>query len=225
MLLPVNSNGYNLNMTKLLLPIIFLISLVNISLAQDCKTCLTKKDVLQDKTKATVYIALERIEKDEVLVRVYNNTPWAITFATYLDQNVVTKYRSRLCDGQDIVAPPDKFEVDAKYQIEILPPPSTIYEIEKLPSSGNSKVEDKKPKKEEPPLPRVMYPDVGGSDTALLSGRSLLFRIKRDHLIGRVRVYLPYSYEWETEERGGYPWEPQHRVYFYAYEYGLDKKR
>jgi hypothetical protein len=196
-------------MTKSILLLLLLLMLGGVGLSQENKPCLAKSNVLLDKKKATVYISLERIGKEEVVLRIHNNTPWAIIVTTdNFDESIQSRFRTRLCNGQSVLGLPDGFEVDAWYQIAQDPPPSSYI--------------GQPPKYEY--IPPLMYPDVGGSDTPLLSGRSFTFKVKREHLVSPRRVYLSFQYEWETEDHGGYPTEPEHRVYFDAWTYGLNKK-
>jgi hypothetical protein len=61
----------------------------------------------------------------------------------------------------------------------------------------------------------VLYSDMY-SESWLPSGRSILFSVPREQMVGNFTIYLSFNYEWEYGERTFRPDEPQHRVYFRA---------
>jgi len=52
------------------------------------------------------------------------------------------------------------------------------------------------------------------SSVFIPSGKSLIFAVRREHLKKYLRVFVLYSYEWETAEKTTNFEEPRHRVYF-----------
>jgi hypothetical protein len=209
-------------MKRIILSFALLCALVSVAFPQDCKSCLRKSDVLQKRDKATVYISLERIGNEEVLLRIHNNTPWIITFVT--DSPDEAKDEVTFCDGRKSLAPPDGVEVDARFLVEVSPPPSMSRVVEVLDKKTGKWKRVPKTEEEAIRTPNMGYPDVGGYNTPLQPGRSVVFGVARRWLLSPYRVYIHYQYEWEGEGKGGYPLEPEHRVYFDDI-YGLDRKQ
>lgn len=74
--------------------------------------------------------------------------------------------------------------------------------------------------------PKISRPGMLSS-VFVLPGRSLVFAAKREHLNKYLRVFVQYSYEWETSEEITNFEEPRHRVYFrwFKFETALKKER
>lgn len=61
--------------------------------------------------------------------------------------------------------------------------------------------------------PKISRPGMMSS-VFIPSGKSLIFAVRREHLKKYLRVFVLYSYEWETAEKTTNFEEPRHRVYF-----------
>lgn len=177
---------------------------------------LTKADILFAKGKPTIYITYEnsgkinpratKIAADStgqeaqrhignedgiqiVRLRLHNNTRWAINFSTdslYIGPNITPL---RLSDGRSALGLRDGIEVNVRYEIE--------------PERGAEFVE----------APVFNRSDMF-STSWLPPGRSVIFIVPREHLSKNLKVYVPFTYEWETTERDYGIKEPEHRVYF-----------
>lgn len=187
-----------------------LMALLSIALFGQDKICLRNSKILLDKTKGSIHITLDRSGKEDVLLRLENNSPWTIFITTeILTSAEQAKYKMVLCSGETTVSLPNGFEVMPRYQIAQDPPPEM--------SIG--------PRPKDVYIYPLSYPDVGGQDTPILSGRSVTFVVKRELLLSPRRVYVSFEYEWEWQDHGPYLEEPEHRVYFNASTYGLDRQR
>lgn len=188
-----------------------------LALAQNKELCLTKPDVVIAKDKPTVYIDFDRVEgaasdkqqpnqKTLVWLRLRNNTRWAISFPTERSYLGLSKaYLICLCDGRQLFGLRDGIEVDVAYQLE-------AEDGEEYMSKNNKQAL----RKITPPhLPSISRGGISATSW-LPSGSSIIFRVPREHLAKYLEVYIPFHYEWETEEKSNESIELSHRVYFRA---------
>jgi len=146
-----------------------------------------------------------KADADVVLLRLRNNTLWAIGFPTeslYLGP-ATTAWR--LCDGTGVLGLRDGIEVNGRYEGELLEDARTptANQVAKPPHLGRTDVL---------------------STSWLPPGRSVIVPVLREHLKDGLAIYLPFNYEWETEKRHVRGGEPQHRVYFYSWNLPADRR-
>jgi hypothetical protein len=202
-------------------------------LAQQKDQATTKENILFSKGKPTIYITFESTNRlgpsstkliaidnaneepqkpvsseggiQIVRLRLHNNTRWAISFSTdslYIGPKATPL---RLSDGRGALGLRDGIEVNIRYGIE----PELGLEPVKAPDSSiNTRPIEVKP-------PVINRSDML-STSWLPSGRSVIFIVPREHLAKNLRVYVSFTYEWETAEHDYGNKEPEHRVYFRA---------
>ena len=148
------------------------------------------KSVKVEDSKPTVYLSLERKDKEKAWFRMNNNTAWAISVLT------VTFYFNRqratnLGNGKSVLVLPSDQEIDSLH-----------YYVEKEPMTpGHLKV------------PEVGYPD-SSSISWIPSKGSILFSVPIKQLEPGLMIYVPFQYEWELSRQLIFNKEPEHRVYF-----------
>jgi len=107
------------------------------------------------------------------------------------------------CDGTGVLGLRDGIEVNGRYEVEELESPSS-----------------RRPAKK---------PDLGRIDVFSTSwlppGRSVIIAILKEHLNKGFAIYLPFNYEWETENRHVRGGEAQHRVYYYFWNLPEDLQK
>ena len=124
-------------------------------------------------------------------LRIHNNSPWTIGFPTeslYIGAAITAWH---LCDGIGVLGLRDGLEVNACYLVD------TTERNGDMPPRVQGRID-------------VM------ATSWLPPGRSAVFQVPLEYVSEKLSVYLPFNYEWETENgyvRGG---EPEHRAYFYA---------
>jgi hypothetical protein len=190
---------------------------------QTAKQCIKRADILVEPDKPTVYITYERAGQfskapgrlaatdpsDEeklkgesikgVWLRLHNNTRWAISFPTeslYLGGTKTVPLR--LCNGSGALALRDGIEVNARYEIDILP--------------GHENVT----------RPRVANRIDVFSDSWLGPSCSIVFVVPREYLKEPLAICLPFHYEWEMEKEQLRSGEPEHRIYFHSWNLPVD---
>ena len=199
------SSGRCEYMNRVILIVMVMCSFTMPSLAQEQQSCLVKSDVLINKTKPTVYITFERLENQNVLLRIHNNTRWAIHFSTeslYITQTTPLK----LCGNRGAQGLNDGRRVNLIYQVEAERGFETVH-------IGN-RIETRPIVVTVPPL---SWGDVS-STSWLPSGRSAIFLVERRYLAKNLKIYVPFVYEWETAERDSGDNNLEHRVYFRSYD-------
>ncbi|CAN5126084.1 hypothetical protein BH20ACI1_BH20ACI1_31430 [soil metagenome] len=178
---------------------------------------LTQKNVRLDEKKPTTYLEFVKIEKrvetisfapsseakpitkteeyEGVLMRVVNNSRWAIQFRAGFDNPAPKLELKPLQDKRLVFIPLANAEVELVYGVE--------------------------PINSEAPIPnkltwKVPYTRIYGSVSSifLLSGQSVVFVVKREEISRNLEIFVPFKYEWETSEKNAGYEEPEHRVYF-----------
>lgn len=182
--------------------------------SQSKKSCLNE-DILLDRANPSVYIIFERVgerkprsaneSNDGIWLRLHNNTRWAIT--TYagsqipLPENVFIPFR--LCK-ESRLGLREGVEIDANYYFE---------------ADEQSNIAP----------PKILRHDNLASEVWLLSGKSLIFSVPREHLSKYLSVYIPFHYSWEEKSKTKAVrtslfevlrdnTQPTHRVHFYYYQ-------
>jgi len=144
-------------------------------------------------SEATPIIKTE--EYEAVLLRVTNNSRWAIQFQIGFNEPFPNLELKPLQDKRLVFTPSANTEVELIYGVEPINSEAPI----------NAKLKWKVP-----------YTRNYGSSTDfwLLSGQSVMYVVKREELRRNLEIFLLFRYEWETSEKNrGYE-EPKHRVYF-----------
>jgi hypothetical protein len=124
-------------------------------------------------------------------LRIHNNTPWTIGFPTeslYIGAAITAWH---LCGGVGVLGLRDGLEVNACYLVD------TTERNGEMP-------------------PRVPGRIDVVATSWLPPGRSVIFQVPQEYVSEKFSVYLPFNYEWETENRHVRGGEPEHRAYFYA---------
>jgi hypothetical protein len=197
-------------MSKVITILILLCGSAGATFSQEKTCCLSKAEVVLAKNKPTVYISFERMDKQDVVLRIHNNSRWAIEFRA-LNFNEQTKNSVRFCDGRERISFPNGIEVNALYQVEVIPPPMVRYTLE--------------PERSENVKAPILYsPDHGVFSTPLLSGQSVSFKVRSEHLVKPYKIYISYRYEWEMAEGDDGNQEPEHHVYYSWYDLSERKK-
>lgn len=140
--------------------------------------------------KPTIYVSLERRDKEKAWFRLHNNTTWAIAVQTgtfYFNRNRTAP----LSQGKQVFTLPNNVEIDSLH-----------YYVEKEPMSL-SQVK----------APELRYPD-SSSISWISSKESILFSVPINQLVPGLMIYVPFHYEWELNEQLIFNSEPDHRVYF-----------
>jgi hypothetical protein len=186
--------------------------------SQAPKQCPARPDIVVAKDKPTVYLTFERIGEYKSLpgrlaaidpsdreklkaesskgiwLRLHNNTRWAISLPTnslYVGGKQTTPLR--LCDGNGALGLRDEIEVDARYEVDVLP--------------GREGVNK----------PRIANRIDVFSNSWLGPNSSVVFVVPRGYLKDPLAIYLPFHYEWEIVKGGVGSMEPEHRAYFYSW--------
>lgn len=149
---------------------------------------------------------------DAVWIRLVNNSKWAIQVdvKNLFVEPVVMPVT--LADKRVKTGTADGAEVDVFYDVEA--ETGCDYSAE-VPPGQPCKLRDAI-------APKINRPGMLMS-VFVLPGRSLVFAVRHEHLSKYLRVFVQYSYEWETAEKRTNFDEPRHRVYFgwYALEQAL----
>lgn len=138
-------------------------------------------------------------------LRLGNGSKWAISFDTDVrlptpDQPLFVK-----ADGKSARALAEDWEVSVHYWLESEPCPSMVIVMEDSEPDPCQEIEP----------PGVPWIDVNGISW-LLPRSSVIFPVPKHHLADRLKLFVPYRYDWE---RGLGTWDsPQHRVYFRHYD-------
>jgi hypothetical protein len=125
---------------------------------------------------------LKTEEYEAVLLRVTNNSRWAIQFQIGFDEPFPKLVLKPLQDKRLVFTPSTNAEVQLIYGVEPINSEAPI----------NAKLRWKVP-----------YTKNYGSSTDfwLLSGQSVIYTVKREELRRNLQIYLPFRYEWETSEK------------------------
>ena len=170
-------------MSKLISSLIMLFCLCTLALPQTGnQPCLSSNNVLVEQDKPSIYITFESSGKgkpinsggsgDYILLRLHNNSRWAIT--TYAGSSIQLNdksFSSMSHCGRTLSVLREGTEIDADYYVR-----SNAEEIK---------------------APIILRHDSLAGEVWLASGSSLLFRIPREHLAKYLNVYVPFKYEWE----------------------------
>ena len=170
--------------------------------------------------RPTVYLTFEREGKREPLhpsesnqgiwLQLHNNTKWAINFCTlglYLPPKVSPTH---LADGRNVLGLNDGVEVYMCHGIE---------ERKRYESQVRRKGERKRRESIKGSERQVGY-DTGDvfSSAWLPSGSSVSFSVPREHLSKSLAIFIRFQYEWEYVNGTIRSDEPDHRVYFRAFD-------
>ena len=177
----------------------------------------TRKNTHIDEKKPTVYLDFIRLEKrtetvkyaqtsesvptykteeyEAVLLRVTNNSRWAIQFQMGFDEPFPKLELKPLQDNGLVFTPSANTEVELVYDVEPI----------SLQVPIDAKLRWKVPY-------RRIYGTI--TDFWLLSGQSVIFTVRREELRRNLQIFLPFRYQWEVSEKNrGYE-EPKHHVNF-----------
>ena len=177
----------------------------------------TRKNTHVDEKKPAVYTEFVKLEKrsetinyaltsesapilkteeyEAVLMRVTNNSRWAIQFQVHFDDLFPKLELKPLQDKRLVFTPSSNAEVELEYGVEQISSQTLITAKLRL---------------------KVPYTKVYShtTDLWLFSGQSVIYVVKREELRRNLQIYLRFRYEWETSEKNrGYE-EPEHRVKF-----------
>jgi len=156
------------------------------------------KSVKVEASKPTVYLTVERKDKEKAWFRMNNNTAWAIAVRT------VTFYFNRqrttnLSSGGSVFTLPSDQEIDSLH-----------YYVEKEPGTPR----------------RLKAPELGYPDSSSISWipakGSILFSVPVKQLEAGLMIYVPFQYEWELSRQLIFNKEPEHRVYFRGVDLSQD---
>lgn len=153
-------------------------------------TKVSAKIVKGEDSKPTVYVTVQRTDKEKAWLRLKNNTGWAIAVRTdslYFDRRRTTP----LASGGEIFTLPEDKEIDSLH-----------YYVEKEPGVSN-RVK----------APELSYPD-SSSISWIAPNTSILFGVPLKQLDPGLILYVPFQYEWELNKQMIFNKEPEHRVYF-----------
>jgi hypothetical protein len=144
-----------------------------------------------DKEKSTIYIKAECQNKNTVRLRLYNNSPWAITIPTFsLHVNPKKVVTIKLINGATAYALPDDRDISSIY-----------YYVERDGTQENINV------------PRLDYSDSFNPSWVAIND-SIFFTVPKEHLREGLQVYVPFNYEWEINRQGVIHNEPRHKLIF-----------
>src|SRR5262245_25030687 len=222
-------------MVKIISVILIGLSIVVPGSAQRRVLSNTKNDVRLVRNKPTIYVEFVKVgvchpsqtttveswspctslNKDEsaesyeaVWLRVRNNTHWAINFDALSAYVAPIVDRYRVNNGHWVSGVRNGAEIRARYRVDA----ETVWEWIDTPNGREYKLVDVKT-----PIVNRVSPTGVSSRIWLPPGRSSVFVVKREHLAKYLRIYLPYKYEWETDQNDDVSSEPQHCVYFSWY--------
>jgi len=149
----------------------------------------SSKIVKVDDGKPTVYLAVDRNDKERLWLRLKNNTAWAIAVRTY-SFYFNRKQATSLAIGSSVFILPSDQNIDSLH-----------YYVEKELRTRS----------------RTNPPDLGYPDSFSISWipaqGSILFAVPVKHLAPGLMVYVPFQYEWELNTQMIFNKEPEHRVY------------
>ena len=175
----------------------------------------TRKNTHLDEKKPAVYTEFVKLEKrtetinyaatsesapnlkteqfEAVLLRVTNNSRWAIQFQIGFEEPFPKLDLKPLQDKRIVFTPSANTEVELVYGVEPINAQAPV------PNNLRFKV----------PYTKI-YSSI--TDFWILSGQSVIYTVKREELRRNLQIFLPFRYEWETSEKNrGYE-EPKHRV-------------
>jgi hypothetical protein len=191
-------------MRKMIFLTIMLSAACGLTLAQGSSSRSTPPDILLDRNKPAVRLTFERLEAQNVLLRLHNNTRWWISVPT-VDPCVSSTSNSGPCWERSLSQIIDGHLVEMRYLgdadtglIIVKSEPLEIKRIEAKPDFflrlGDYKM------------------------SRLASGHSALFLVARAHLSEYLNVYVPFVYEWDRTEDLSDDRNLEHRVYFRSYD-------
>lgn len=166
-------------------------------MAQDAKSNSVESARVDD-VKPTVYLRVDRKDKEKVWLRMYNNTRWAVavrTFTVYFNR----KRTTQLVSGGSVSTLPSDEEINSLH-----------YYLEKNLSAP---VELK--------LPELSHGD-SSSISWITSKGSILFSVPLKQLQPGLMIYVPFHYEWELNSQLIFNNEPEHRAYFRGVDLSQD---
>jgi hypothetical protein len=143
-----------------------------------------------DTIQPSVYLRVERRDKERVWLRMYNNTKWAIavrTFTFYFNR----QHSITLDNGNSVFALPSDEAIGSLH-----------YYVEKEPAAAK-----------EIKAPELLHGD-SYSISWIASKGSILFSVPIKQLEPGLMIYVPFQYEWELSRQLIFNKEPEHRVYF-----------
>jgi len=148
--------------------------------------------------KPTVYLSYVCQDEKKIHLRMNNNTIWPL--GIWAEKSYFpTKKPIQLANGNKYYAIPGDEDVPIHYHVEKdeLENHKTI----KLPSHQQDH----------------SYIPGGGR---IAPGDSILFLLPLEHLRKGLKIYVEFSYDWETTRSGDISKEPEHRVYFRGADIG-----
>lgn len=149
-------------------------------------TCPSEK-----REKSSIYIKVECQNKDTVRLRLYNNTPWAITvptFSMYVNPKKVITIK--LSNGETAIALPSDRDITSIY-----------YYLEK--DGGQENID----------VPQLNYSD-SFNPSWIPSNESIFFTVPKERLRDGLQLYVSFNYEWEINKQGIIHNEAEHKVFF-----------
>ena len=189
--------------------ILILLCLPSAATTQQTQSAASDGDIRISKDSPAIYITFERrgravnpmtarlAETDttssqtgpgrDYVLRLHNNTRWAIEFPTwslYLGGSVSPL---RLSNGTGVLGLKDNIEVNAVYRVE-------ESDGRVVPNGG----------------------DVS-SKSWVPSGQSVIFSVDRGHLSNGRSIYIYFNYEWESGEKYSNNLAPEHRAMYWGH--------
>ncbi|MBV9216105.1 MAG: hypothetical protein JO053_08010 [Acidobacteria bacterium] len=138
-----------------------------------------------------------------VWLRLVNNTRWAIVVDGKNMFGSPTVGPLKLADKRIVTAVTDGAEIDVQYGVEA----ETGCDFHKEGPNGERCLQITKV------APKV--PSLGVFTPIYVpSGRSTIFAVNLEHLSEYLLVYVPFHYEWETNDKAPSLGDPKHRVYY-----------
>jgi len=175
--------------------------------AQDSVLINTRDSVVIIKEKPSIYLSLvENVgnsddKKQDFLLRLTNNTRWAIRVPTgnsyFAKSKIIT-----LFDGRSVFALTDNFQAEVNYQIE-KKTPNDVNKISKNNNVSNSEITTSIVI----PRPSLFY------YSWIPSGTSIIFRVSLEYASKEFSIYVPCNFEWQTNKNNTEPNEPDMRIY------------
>lgn len=177
--------------------------------AQSKEVRLTRSEVLIKKDKPAIYVSYEQTSNNgkDILLRLNNNTQWAINICT-LSMYITKTAPLRLSNGSGVLSASENMKASVCYGVEQV----QKYETKRTPNNGicaECPVEIVN-------VPRGNQEGHVSSSLWLPPGRSIIFIVSREHLAKYLGIYVIFNYEWEVGEVSNHvvSSELQHRVYF-----------
>lgn len=167
-----------------------------------------------DQTKPHIYLSFDSKTENNVLLRLTNNSNWAIKVCVraFIPTVPANMKKVVLLDGQTKFAFVDNKQVRLCYGVEYFNSRGWFT----LSKKGDSKKEkltiSELGKKCKTSYCGFYEDDNYGGEGWVASGNSVLFEVPTEYIKENHRIYIRYNYEWE-EESGYYP---THFVYFYS---------